>query len=378
MHWRDPDAAPADRATAVELFFDIVFVFTLTQLSRTLEGDLSWGGAGRVLLVFGVLWWMYGGYAWLTNHVPPRRISQKLLLFTAMAGFLVAAIGIPRAFETTGIVFGVGYLVVISVHLLLFTQSGALGGVARLAPFNLAAALLILFAGTRAGAVLYVSWIAALLLMTVASSVAPRHTASSHGATFHLSPEHFIERHGLLVIIALGESVIAIGAGVDVEHLTAATIAAVVLALVLPAALWWTYFTDASAAEHALGRAEPARRNALAVRAYYFAHIPLLLGIIGAAAGLHGAIAHPGDAAGWPGASALGGGVALYLLGVGDVRRVLAIATPTRHFLAAVVAVATIPLGAFGVAVAQLSVLALIVLGVIVSGPRVVGHDVAV
>jgi hypothetical protein len=134
MRWRDPDAAPAGRVTAVETFFDVVFVFTLTQLTRTLENDLSLACIGRILLVFGALWYMYGGYAWLTNHVPPRRGSQKLVLFASMAGFFIAAIA--HAFDGTGVLFGVGYLVVICVHLILFTQADVLEGVLRLAPYN--------------------------------------------------------------------------------------------------------------------------------------------------------------------------------------------------------------------------------------------------
>ncbi len=99
FRWRVTTTGAVGPVTPVELFFDVVFVFTLTQLTRVLEADLSWGGAGRVLLLFSVLWWMYGGYAWLTNHVPPRRVSQKLLLFAGMAGFMVAAVGIPHVFE---------------------------------------------------------------------------------------------------------------------------------------------------------------------------------------------------------------------------------------------------------------------------------------
>src|SRR6185295_2783589 len=147
LRWRDPDAAPADRVTAVETFFDVVFVFTLTQLTRTLADDLSFAGAARMVLVFGPLWYMYGGYAWLTNHVPPRRASQKLVLFGAMAGFFIAALGIPHAFTAAGgVLFGIGYLVVICVHLILFTQADALEGVLRLAPYNVGGALLILAA----------------------------------------------------------------------------------------------------------------------------------------------------------------------------------------------------------------------------------------
>jgi low temperature requirement protein LtrA len=295
LRWRDPNPAPAGPVTPVELFFDVVFVFTLTQLTRTLDRDLSLASAGRILLVFGVLWYMYGGYAWLTNHVPPRRTSQKLLLFAGMAGFLVAAIGIPHAFDTTGIVFGLGYMLVVCVHLTLFTQADVLAGVMRLAPFNFAAALLILGAGFVDGPMVYVLWVAAFLLMAMTPYITPRRSDVQVAAAFRLAPAHFVERHGLLVIIALGESVVAIGMGVDVDHLTVGTIAATVLALALPAAMWWTYFTDAAAAEHALDRADHGTRGLLAIRAYFYAHMAVLLGIVFAAAGIHAAIAHPAD-----------------------------------------------------------------------------------
>jgi low temperature requirement protein LtrA len=155
FRWRVTTTGPVGPVTPVELFFDVVFVFTITQLTRVLEKDLSLAGAGRVLLLFSVLWWMYGGYAWLTNHGPPRRVSQKLLLFAGMAGFMLAAVGIPHVSDSAGILFGAGYLVVICVHLLLFTQSDALAGVLRLAPFNLASALLVFAAGFVHGPAVY-------------------------------------------------------------------------------------------------------------------------------------------------------------------------------------------------------------------------------
>jgi low temperature requirement protein LtrA len=343
IRWRETSAAPAGPVTPVELFFDLVFVFTLTQLTHTLEEELSLAAAGRVLLLFGVLWWMYGGYAWLTNHVPPRRTVQKLLLFAGMAGFLIAAVGVPHAFGA-GVLFGFGYLIVIVVHLTLFTQADVLAGVLRLAPFNLASALLILGAGFVDGPLVYALWIAALLLQAIAPYAAPKRSGGVATA-FHVSAAHFVERHGLLVIVALGESVIAIGMGVDVEHLTAGTVGVIVLALALPAALWWTYFSDARAAEHALAAAEERARSLLAISAYFFAHIPLLLGIVFAAAGIHAAIAHPGEAVAVPSALALAGGVALFLLGEARVRRSLGIGSAAGRVVAAVAVLATVPVG---------------------------------
>ena len=343
MRWRVDDPTPVGAVTPVELFFDIVFVFTLTQLTHTLEEHLSLGAVVRVLLVFGVLWWMYGGYAWLTNHVPPRRVLQKLLLFAGMAGFLIAAVGIPHAFDGTGIIFGLGYLIVISVHLLLFSQSDATAGVVRLAPFNVGAALLILAAGFVSGTRAYVLWIAGFVLMAVVPYLVPRLSWVGSAQAFHIAPAHFVERHGLLVIIALGESVIAIGAGVDLEHLTPGTIAMIVLALALPGALWWTYFTDTRAAEHALTSADTQHRSLMATRTYFFAHIPVLLGIIIAAAGIHAAIAHPAERSPWPAALALSGGIALFLVGIAACRRSLAIGSPTSRVVAAVAVLLTTP-----------------------------------
>jgi len=371
MRWRDQEATPADRVTAVETFFDVVFVFTLTQLTRTLEDDLSWGSAGRILLAFGVLWYMYGGFAWLTNHVPPRRVSQKLILFAAMAGFFVAAVGIPGAFDGTGVLFGLGYLLVVVVHLTLFTQSDALAGVLRLAPYNIGGALLILGAGFTDGATTYALWIAGYLLMTVVPYLVPRLSWVGAARSFHVAAEHFIERHGLLVMIALGESVIAIGMGVDTTNISAGTVGVIVMALALPGAMWWTYFTDYHAAERALAVDDTKARSLLAIRAYYFAHIPILLGIVVAAAGIHAAVAHPSAHATWPEATALATCVALFLAGIADFRRCMAIDSPAPRVAGAVAMFTTISVGAHVGAGLQLAaVLGIVVLMLVLDGRR--------
>ncbi|BCB77570.1 hypothetical protein Pflav_039800 [Phytohabitans flavus] len=273
-----------------------------------------------------------------------REPEQKLLLFVGMAGFLIAAIGIPRAFDGTGVVFGVGYLVTICVHLLLFTQARVGRALSLLAVYNLGAALLVLAGGFADGALRTGLWVAALALQMVVPYLVPRHSWIGTVRSFHLAPEHFVERHGLLVIIALGESVVAIGAGVDVDHLTASTVAVVVLALALPAGLWWTYFTDTHAAEVTMSRATggPATRLALWLG---LTHIPLLLGIVFTAAGIHAAVAHPGDHTHWPEALALAGGVAAYLCGIAELRRALRVRGVWRRLLTAAAVLATVPIG---------------------------------
>lgn len=343
--WRDAHRASADRVTTVEVFFDVVFVFTLTQLTRILEADLSLAGVGRILLLFGILWWMFDGYVWLPNQVPPQVPVQKLLLFAAMAGFLIAAVGMPHAFGETGVVFAVGYLVVISVHLLLFTQADVGRALGWLAAYNLSSALLVLAGGFAHGTARYMLWFAALALQMVIPYLVPRLSWMGLVSSFRIVPEHLVERHGLLVIIALGESVVAIGMGVDVEHLTAGTVAVVVLALALPAALWWTYFTDTRATEARLVAAEPGPRVRLALRTG-FAHIPLMLGVVITAAGIHAAVAHPGDPSSWQAALALAGGVVVFLAGITEIRHSLHTVPVRSRLVTAVAVLATMPIGA--------------------------------
>ncbi|PZG01608.1 low temperature requirement protein A [Micromonospora deserti] len=341
------DTAPADRATPVEIFFDVVFVLTITQLAHLLEDHLDWSGLGSIILILGLLWYLYSGYAWLTNHVPPRRPAHKLLLFAAMAGFLLTAIAIPDAFTGSGLLFGIGYLVVVTVHLTLFSQSTARAGVRRLAPYNLGAALLVLAAGLLSGPAVYALWAAAVFAQTVLPYLLPGHSWLGVAASFRIVPGHFVERHGLLVIVALGETVVTIGMGAPLDHLTPSTVGAIVLALALPAALWWTYFTEAGAAEAALDRAELGPRSRLSARVYILAHFVLLLGIIATATSLHATVAHPDAPTGWPAALALSGGVALFLVGIADVRRVVRHGRSGSRLVTAALVLATIPVGAY-------------------------------
>ncbi|MGN9806853.1 low temperature requirement protein A [Micromonospora sp. L32] len=341
------DADTADRATPVEVFFDVVFVLTITQLAHLLEDHLDWTGLGSTVLILGLLWYLYSGYAWLTNHVPPRRPARKLLLFGGMAGFLLTAVAIPDAFTGSGLLFGIGYLVVVTVHLTLFSQSTARAGVRRLAPYNLGAALLVLAAGLLSGPAVYALWAAAVFVQTALPYLLPGHSWLGVAASFRIVPTHFVERHGLLVIVALGETVVTIGMGAPLNHLTPSTAGAIVLALALPAALWWTYFTEAGAGEAILDRAEPGARSRLSARVYILSHFVLLLGIIATATGLHATVAHPDAPTGWPAALALSGGVALFLVGIADIRRVVHHGRPASRLVTAALVLVTVPIGAY-------------------------------
>jgi low temperature requirement protein LtrA len=363
-----PDDDQPLRVSTLELFFDLVFVFAITQLTGILARDMTLASALRVLLIFGVLWWMYGGYVWLTNARTPSRTPERLLLLLGMAGFLIVGLAIPQAFGRDGVALGLGYLVVVGVHTWLYQRVNK--NIMRVAPFNVAAALLIIGAGLVKGQAAYALWAAALAVQWLSPLLFPVR------GRFAIRPDHFTERHGALVIIVFGESVADIGIGIGTAgHAVAVTVSLAVsatLGLALAAALWWTYFGvgDDERAEQALTRADPAARPALALAAYFYAYIPLLLGIVTVAAGLRQAIGHAGSTLPYPACLALAGGVALYLAGDVAFRRALRIGPQRYRTAAAVVALAV---SAVGVAVsvdAEIALLAVIVAAALAAEPK--------
>ena len=339
IHWGEEaePAEPVQRVSTLELFFDLVFVFTLTQLTELLAHELGVAGFVRVLLIFGVSWWMYGGYAWLTNHLPLDRPARRVTLLLAMAAFLVQALAIPHAFDEAGVAFGVGYLAVVLVHAALFWQ--ATHAIGRTAAFNVGSALLVILAGFVHGWLDYLLWTLALAVQVVTPFLVRLEE-------FRVRPAHFVERHGLLMIVALGESVVAIGIGAGDLAIDTGLVTAVVLGLALVACLWWTYFAgDDELAEQALERTPVASRAGLAIHAFFYAHIPMLLGVVCTAVGIKKALAHPTDPLELAPALALGGGVAMYLAGDVAYRRVLRIGGGGTRAVVAAAALATVPLG---------------------------------
>jgi low temperature requirement protein LtrA len=360
------DAKQPLRVSTLELFFDLVFVFTITQLTGLLSRDLTPTGALRVLLVFGVLWWMYAGYAWLTNARTPARLPERLLLLLAMTGFLVIGLAIPDAFARRGeaIALGLGYLLVVVVHGALYQRLNR--NILRLVPFNVLSALLVIAAGifgVSGGAEQpagYALWVAALAVQVLSPLIVhPR-------GRFSIQPSHFVERHGALIIVALGESVADIGIGAAGRPVTFGLIAPAALGLALAAALWWAYFGvgDDERAEDAMTRADPAARPALALNAYFYAYIPMLLGIVTLAAGVKeviGQVDGSGSTVRYPVALALGGGVALYLAGDAAFRHALRIGTQRTRVMAAAVALAVTAVGVLLSAVGEIALLTVIV-----------------
>jgi low temperature requirement protein LtrA len=362
-HGPAPEAA--ERVSTLELFFDLVFVFTITQLSTLLVHEPSWKGVVQAVLMLGVIWWMYDGYAWLTNALPPDRTVRRLFLLAAMAAFLVLALAIPGAFRGSGASFGIAYVAIVAMHAGLFASSTSqklTRGIFQLARFNLLTAALVLAGGIVGGTAQYVLW----ALGFVGEWVTPLILQSGG---FLIAPGHFVERHGLVVIIAIGESVVAVGIGAGGLPVDLALVGVAVLGLVLSACLWWVYFGsgDADRAEAALAGPHAGQRQQLAVYAFGYWHMPILLGVIAMAAALRHAIGHASQDLGTEQALLLGGGGALFLAGDVMYRRILNIGRGAWRIVATVVALATVPVGHWVSAAAQLSALVLVLAGALVA-----------
>lgn len=352
------------RVSTLELFFDLVFVFTLIQLTRPLADDLSPEGALRAALVFVVLFWMYGAYAWATNQVPPEGPLRQLLLVAGMAAFLVCALAIPDAFDGTGVIFGVGYLAAVLVHVALYVQVYG-RSVAAFAPFNLASAAAVIVAGTVEPPLSYVLWLTAVAIHTVPAMLVRR------SSRFELNAAHFAERHGLLLIIAFGESVTAIGIAVGHADLDAGTVTAAVLTLMLAAAMWSLFFAhDEASAQRMLASASSRERIRAAHFGYFYAFIAMLFGIVVMAAGIKKSLGHFTEQLETEVAITLAAGVALYLLGELGFRLVLRLGHVRFRAVGAAAAIATITLGEYVSGGAQLVTLVALVGAVVVAGER--------
>ena len=274
----------------LELFFDLVFVFTITQLTglvRESDGATGYLRAGAILVI---TWWMYDGYAWLSNNIGPHTLSTRVPMLVGMTGFLIMAIATPDAFGSAGWAFGVAYLVVVLVHGFQFTRSsvgGSAAAILRLLPVNLSVAALLLVAAAIGPHRGWICWALAAGVLIVALS--PR---SSSG--FGLRADHFAERHQLVVIIALGETIVATGVGAEGRLRLFAVVVAVLLAMAFVSALWWVYFGgDDEAGAAALAVALEDDRIGASAWAFAGAHIVHVAGLVLVAAGLEEVIAVP-------------------------------------------------------------------------------------
>ena len=339
-----PRSAGEERVTPLELFFDLVFVLSFTQVTATVAHHGDWAGLGEGILILAAVWWAWAAYGWLTNTIDPDENVNRLCMFAAMGGMVVVSLSIPEAFGDRGVLFGCAYFFIRAMQLLLYVRSTRREGdpynleaILKLAPGLLLGSALLIVAGALDGGARTSVWILAILI--------DWSTPLLFGSVeFRLHPGHFAERYGLIVMIALGESVLATGAEMNFE-LNGGEVIAALLGIAAVAALWWAYFDIvAIVAERRLIEAPPGEQAPLARDAYSYLHYPLIAGIVLLAVGLRETLANVDESLDTIPALALCGGTALYLAGhIGFRLSMLGSFSPHRAF-AALALLALIPL----------------------------------
>ncbi|HET9723159.1 MAG TPA: low temperature requirement protein A [Actinomycetota bacterium] len=368
------------RVTTIELFFDLVFVFSLTQVTALMADDLTVHGVVRGMLVLAVLWWSWTGYAWLANVVQAEEGLGRVAMFGAMAAMFVLALAVPEAFEDLPgglpgpVVVAVAYLAVRVLHLTMFFLASdddpdLRRQVWRFSPSAFGGAAVLLIASQLHGTAQTLAWVAALIVDYLGTIL-----GGASGWRLR-SASHFAERHGLIVIVALGESIVAIGVGVAHVPVSWPIVVASVLGLTVAASLWWSYFDVVSiVAERVLRQAEGEARARLARDAYSYLHLPMVAGIVLAALGIEQVlqtVAEESVGLSEPLAllplAALYWGVALFLLALAAFKYRTWRSVALRRIVVAVIVIALGPLAAELPALAALGLLCAVMVALIAS-----------
>jgi low temperature requirement protein LtrA len=362
-----PVASPDDqKVTFVELFFDLVFVFCVTQVVTLLHGHIDARSAASALLVFWLVWWAWTQFTWALNaaNTDHPRVQLTTLLATAVAFFL--AVGIPRALGDGALWFAVPYVVLRVVGLLVYYWVAWADPLQRTAvrvfgSFSAAGLAAVLAGGLVGGSAQYLWWGTAIALDLMAAGIGGQLEG------WNLHPDHFVERHGLIVIIALGETLIVAASGLVAAPPTLTAITTGALAVGVTCGLWWSYFRHARRAfEHELSAREGNARSRLARDVFSVMHFPMLCGVIAMAAATEEALAHPELSLSADFRVALGVGAVLFVCGTaaalwratGRAWLWRAVLAPTAAV--AVAAVGAIPGVAMGILLAMLVVIAAI------------------
>ena len=362
MHVRQIEGE--ERVTPLELFFDLVFVFAITQVTGFLADKESTEGLLRGLLLLAALWWAWAAYAWLTNTLNPEEGGVRIAVFASMAAMLVVGLATPAAFGTNALVFAVAYFIVRALHLVLYAIAGRgdpelLAAVVRFTPGAVLGPSLLVVAGFFDGPLELTLWIAALAIDYLGA-------LRGRGRGWRLSPAHFVERHGLVIIIALGESIVAIGVGAAELPLNVRTIAAATLGIVVSAALWWSYFDWLIYVSQArITDARGAERADLARDLYSYLHMPMVAGIVLFALGMHETLAHIDEPLRLIPAIGLSGGLALYMAAHVALRLRTGGGWGHGRPTAAVILLALIPVATMVPALAALALVTAVCVGLI-------------
>jgi low temperature requirement protein LtrA len=302
-----------ERVSPLELFFDLVFVFAITQVTALMAAKPTWTGLAQGLLVLAVVWWTWAGYAWLTNTMDPEDGLVRVAIFGAMGAMLLVSLAVPGAFGDDALLFAIAYLLVRVAHIVVFTLADRSDAELRhaigtLVPGTLIGTGLLVAASTQDGWRQGLFWMLAVVF--------------DYGGPFvlgvrgwHMSAAHFAERHALIILIALGESIVALGIGAEGIPLTIGVLTAAILGLAAACALWWAYFdVVALVAERRLREAVGEAQLRMARDSYSYLHLPMVAGIVLFAFGVKKTLGHVDEPLAVVAAAGLCGGVALYLL----------------------------------------------------------------
>jgi low temperature requirement protein LtrA len=304
------------RTSPVELLWDLVFVFAITQVTTLLAGDLSWAGFGRSMLVLALVWWAWSAFVWAANAQDANSMTLRAALLAALVLIFIAGLAIPHAFGADSTLFATTYAGVRFIHLALYADASRRGNasweaIAGFALTVVAGMALLIFGSFLDRSERIALWTAAALIDYAGPAWLTRERLRG---LQQVAVAHFAERYGLFVIICLGESIVAIGLAANRREIDAELVLAVTLGLLITVGLWWTYFHSFAA------RAEERLRDhddpvLAAADAYSYLHLLLVAGIIVFAVGVRFAIEAVGEPLGDGARLALCGGVALYLAG---------------------------------------------------------------
>jgi low temperature requirement protein LtrA len=330
------------RTTPLELFFDLVFVFAFTQVTTVLSEDPTWAGVGHGLLILAALWWAWASYAWLTNTVDAGEDAVLAAVLVAMGAMFVAALAVPEVFGNHGVVFGVAFLIVAVMHLALYALSARsepelFVAILRIVPSSLLGASLILAAGFVHGSAKSAIWIAALAVGFIGPFFLDV-------GGWRVAPAHFVERHGLIVLIAIGESLVAIGIGARSTDLGIGVITAALLGFVVATSFWLAYFDFFPIrAQQLLTERQGADRITFARDVYTYLHLPMVAGIVLFAFAMKVTLGHVGRELDTIPAFALCIGPAVYLLAFVALRLRVSRTLGRGRIVAAVACAAVFP-----------------------------------
>jgi low temperature requirement protein LtrA len=357
----------------LELFFDLVFVLAFTQCTALMVEHPTGEGIVQGLFALALLWWAWGGYTWAASVVDPEEGATRFIIFGSMAGLIVVALAIPGAFGDQGLTFALAYAVVRYAHLALFVLASRDDPNLRSSVVSLAASStvglgILIWASFLDGVPQLVVWALALVIDFGGPAI--------YGvAGWKLVPAHFAERYGLIIILALGESIVVIGAGAH-GHVTGGVITAAVFGVLLSSALWWTYFdVVAIVTERRLTQATPGReQNSFARDSYTYLHLPMAAGIILVAMGLENTVAHVDEPLKTVPAYALTAGVALYLLAHVGLRLRNAHSISYPRLVVAAVLVGATPIATEISALTTLVAINVVVWAMIAYETKIYGH----